>query len=143
MRASIYILVSLLVWFPSLDGFTQGLPEELDRGHAIYKKNCLRCHGPNGEGNGPDAVTLMVPPANFHAHESRVKSEMELHSAVLWGRAFSPMHGWFNKLTIEEMKAVVRYIRQNGSLSAKLTVTITKCKMCTKLFIKKNPHHST
>ena len=112
MRMLICFVVSIIVWLPSLAGFAQGLPGELGGGQAIYQKNCLRCHGVNGEGNGPDAGTLMVPPANFHTHESKMKSEMELRSAVLWGRAFSPMHGWFNKLTTEEMKAVVRYIRQ-------------------------------
>ena len=82
------------------------------RGAAIYQKHCLRCHGPNGEGNGPDASSLIVPPVNFQSLESRSKSDEELRSAIIWGFAFSPMHGWWDKLTREEIWSVIYYIRK-------------------------------
>lgn len=82
------------------------------RGGAIYQKHCLGCHGPNGEGNGPDASSLIVPPVNFQSRESRSKSDEELRSAIIWGFAFSPMHGWWDKLTREEIWSVIHYIRK-------------------------------
>ena len=82
------------------------------RGGDIYQKHCLRCHGPNGEGNGPDASLHIVPPVNFHSLESRSKSDEELRSAIIWGFAFSPMHGWWDKLTREEIWSVIHYIRK-------------------------------
>ena len=82
------------------------------RGGDIYQEHCLRCHGPNGEGDGPDASSLIVSPVNFQSLESRSKSDEELRSAIIWGFAFSPMHGWWDKLSKEEVWSVIHYIRQ-------------------------------
>ena len=85
---------------------------DLARGGEIYQKHCLRCHGPTGEGDGPEASSLIVPPVNFQSLESRSKSDEELRSAIIWGLAFSPMHGWWDKLTTEDIESVIRYVRQ-------------------------------
>ena len=82
------------------------------KGEAVYKAHCVRCHGFQGKGNGPDAANLIVAPANFHRPESRAKSEMDLRGAIIWGLAFSPMHGWWGKLSGDEMRSVTAYIRQ-------------------------------
>ena len=83
-----------------------------EQGEAIYKKHCLKCHGMTGEGNGPEASSLIVPPANFQSAESRSMTNDELRSAIVWGFAFSPMHGWWDRLTRSEISEVVRHIRK-------------------------------
>jgi cytochrome c oxidase cbb3-type subunit 3 len=90
----------------------QGDPGRTRNGQLIYEDVCYRCHGPNGEGNGPDADRLIVRPANLQSPQSRSKSEFELLTAVSYGIAFSPMHAWRGKLSDEEMLEVIRYIRQ-------------------------------
>ncbi len=82
------------------------------KGKAIYKAHCVRCHGSQGRGDGPDAANLIVPPTNFHRPESQTKSDMDLRGAIIWGLAFSPMHGWWGKLSGSEMRSVTAYIRQ-------------------------------
>ncbi|MDR4483705.1 MAG: cytochrome c [Nitrospirales bacterium] len=82
------------------------------QGEGVYQDHCVRCHGIQGKGDGPDAAALVVPPANFQRMESRAKSETDLRSAIIWGLAFSPMHGWWDKLSVEEIRAVTAYIRQ-------------------------------
>jgi len=82
------------------------------KGEAVYKAHCVRCHGIQGRGDGPDAAKLIVPPANFHRRESRAKSEMDLRSAIIWGLAFSPMHGWWDQISVEDIRAVTAYIRR-------------------------------
>jgi len=34
-------------------------------GAALYRQNCVVCHGPTGVGDGPQASALPVPPANL------------------------------------------------------------------------------
>ncbi|MEJ2230873.1 MAG: cytochrome c [Nitrospirales bacterium] len=82
------------------------------KGEAVYKAHCVRCHGIQGRGDGPDAAKLIVPPANFHRQQSRAKSEMDLRSAIIWGLAFSPMHGWWDQISVEDIRAVTAYIRR-------------------------------
>ncbi|MFO0775361.1 MAG: cytochrome c [Nitrospiraceae bacterium] len=83
----------------------------VEKGKAIYQKHCLRCHGPAGDGRGPDANDLIVPPKNFQSPQSRAKSEFELLVILSNGVIFSPMHSWRDKLNQTEMLDVIRYIR--------------------------------
>jgi len=80
-------------------------------GKVLYEKHCAHCHGNNGAGDGPDIQFLMVPPANFHSLASRSKTDWDLMTIITFGAAFSPMHGWSDRLTEEERWDVLRYIR--------------------------------
>lgn len=80
-------------------------------GEVIYQKNCLRCHGQALDGNGPEGRYLIVPPANFRSMESRLKTDWELLITISHGVLFSPMHGWRDRLTDQEMLDVLSYIR--------------------------------
>ncbi len=95
----------------------QGIPAQdptnaTSAGEMIYRIHCLRCHGKMGDGKGPDSFTLIVPPRDFHSPESTAKSELDLRAIIIWGLVFSPMHGWWDRLSSEEIRAVVSYIRQ-------------------------------
>lgn len=52
----------------------------LARGAAIYARNCLDCHGVQGDGKGPAAVSFLPRPANFitvQADTARVRQVLE------------------------------------------------------------------
>lgn len=80
-------------------------------GERIYQQHCAGCHGTSGDGLGPDIKELIVPPANFLAPKSRTKTDMDLYLAVKQGVLFSPMHGWADRLSDQEIRDVLRYIR--------------------------------
>ncbi len=80
-------------------------------GQAIYDEYCFRCHGINGQGDGPESGRLIVPPANLQSPRSRAKTDFELLTIVSYGVAFSPMHGFRGRMTDDEILEVIDYIR--------------------------------
>lgn len=89
----------------------QDFPADVTRGKAVYARHCASCHGISGWGDGPEARSLKVPPANFHRFSSYLKSDEELLRVIEHGVVFSPMHSWRGQLTDGEMQDVLAYIR--------------------------------
>lgn len=89
----------------------QDYPPDSAHGKTVYERHCQTCHGPTGRGDGPGAVSLKVPPANFQKFRSFLKSDEELLRTIEHGIVFSPMHGWRGQLTEGEMQDVVAYVR--------------------------------
>ena len=105
------IIAVLLVVLCTSVAAAQGLIGNPKRGEAVYLNNCLRCHGPKLDGNGDEGRYLIVPPANLRSMEIRLKSDWELLVAITNGVLFSPMHGWRNRLSDQEIMDVLAYIR--------------------------------
>ena len=112
MKNAAILLSVILLFGLTLPAASQETQVNAQNGEAVYKAHCVGCHGLHGKGDGPDAAKLIVPPTNFHRSESRAKSDMDLRGAIIWGLAFSPMHGWWGKLSATEMRSVTAYIRQ-------------------------------
>ncbi len=112
MKYLLTILITFLViGFASL-GQGQDVPlSDPQAGKSIYMQHCVNCHGENGDGKGPDTKFLTVKPANFHSNESRSKTDWELMTIITFGVAYSPMHGWSNRLNEQERWDVLSYIR--------------------------------
>ena len=91
--------------------FAQDRPGDPKRGKGIFLEHCSRCHGSSGSGDGPEAAYLTVPPANLLSGQSRLKSDFELYMIIAHGSIYSPMHGWNDQLTENEMWDVLEYIR--------------------------------
>lgn len=111
MRLSSRYIVALsilLIWSFGM----APMPSEVEEfGKTVYDQHCLECHGPKGQGDGPKAKPLTIKPANFHSPETRMKTDGELLSKVVWGGVYSPMHGWGTRLTRKEIHSVIHYIR--------------------------------
>ena len=103
--------VVLILSGPNLPAQGQEFQIDSGKGQEVYQIHCVRCHGIQGKGDGPEAAKLIVPPTNFHRAESRSKTDLDLRSAIVWGLAFSPMHGWWDKISVEDIRAVTAYIR--------------------------------
>ena len=80
-------------------------------GEGVYQQQCLRCHGPNLDGNGPDSRDLIIRPANLRSANTRSKTDWELLVSISNGVLFTPMHSFREKLTDEQMLDVLSYIR--------------------------------
>jgi mono/diheme cytochrome c family protein len=103
--AAIVLMASQLAAAPG------DLPEDVLMGKKVYEQHCQKCHGAGGWGDGPQAQWQYLPPANFHALSSKLKSDDQLISVIEHGVIFSPMHSFRGTLNATEVQDVVAYIR--------------------------------
>jgi mono/diheme cytochrome c family protein len=89
-------------------------PEAVKRGQALFMKNCARCHGPEGRGNGPDsdhAADLTDP------FRDGINTEGVLFYKVWTGHTvqlrveIEDMPAFKDTLSREEVWAIVEYLK--------------------------------
>lgn len=88
-------------------------PGESAAGKAIYKVNCVPCHGIKGDGNGPKSYFIVPPPRNFSDPDemAKVNTEQKLIAAVTEGKDGTAMLSWQDLLTEQQIRDVVAYVR--------------------------------
>mgnify|MGYP000858924322 CR=1 FL=1 len=83
-------------------------------GEAIYMEKCKKCHGEKGEGN-PKALEKLckgVELEKLKLDPIAEKSDEEVRKITAEGIADTKMPGYAEKLTAEEIDAVVAYCRK-------------------------------
>ena len=93
-------------------------PGMLEKGQAIYKSNCIPCHGAGGKGDGPGAGVLKPPPRDHTDYaymstltDKNIADVIKMGGAIK-GRPLMPSHP---QIVGADMDALVAYVR---SLSA-------------------------
>ena len=124
-------------------------PEQLQAGQEVYAANCARCHGPAGQGDGPDAAGQSQPLPNFTdqtfmasrsqqnffqavsagdaTHPFTNLSDAQRWSALDAVRAFSYIYSAPQELTVERQGAVSGQVLNQtpgGTVPAGLSVTL-------------------
>lgn len=80
-------------------------------GEKIYKQYCTSCHGKQGDGNGPAAVSLSPKPTNFlDLKYIPMRSRVDHYEAIANGRRGTPMPSWRVMLTDEQIWDVIAYL---------------------------------
>ncbi|HET6675738.1 MAG TPA: quinol:electron acceptor oxidoreductase subunit ActD [Nitrospiraceae bacterium] len=82
-------------------------------GERIYRVNCLHCHGPSGEGNGPVAAYLKERPADLLSRSVQEKPQSELYEIVTDGKDMMPP--FRGELSAAERRAVAGFVKQLAS----------------------------
>ena len=62
--------------------------EARQQAQQMFSTRCAACHGPEGRGNGPAAVSLKPPPRNYHdpVWQASVTDD-EIEKAIVYGGA--------------------------------------------------------
>lgn len=88
------------------------------RGKALYKANCVACHGESGKGDGPGAGVLKPPPRDHtdHAYMSTL-SDQQIGDIIRMGGApkgkpLMPSHPQINGPDLDSLVAYVRSLSQ-------------------------------
>ena len=80
------------------------------KGKAIYEKNCIACHGPQGKGDGPAGKVINPPAADFTSAASKKKSEAELMQVIENGKPGTAMISWKSQLSQAELNDLIGYV---------------------------------
>ena len=85
-------------------------------GATLYGRYCTGCHGPQGKGDGPNAISLPVPPAHHASKEAMsARPDDALYDTIAGGGAImnrSPrMPAYGTTLSPPQIRALVRHIR--------------------------------
>lgn len=104
---------ALLGWLIGLIGSSLATPllPALEEGRAIYERHCAGCHGPEGRGDGKQAISLSPRPGNLVSAQTSAKSDQDLLKIIANGRPRTAMTGWNERLSDDEQRAVLAYIR--------------------------------
>lgn len=103
------IMLALGVWTAA-----DAAKGDAQKGRTVYERNCLRCHGPALDGHGPDAPKLIRPAADFHDRRSRKRGDAEMEIIVNQGQLFTDMHAWDDRLSDQQIRDVIAYIRAHA-----------------------------
>lgn len=91
--------------------------ESIERGSALFARNCVSCHGEQGAGDGPLADTLPAPPANFTVHVP-FHPDGVLFAWITAGIRGTGMPAWSPQLSDQERWDLVNFLRASFDVSA-------------------------
>jgi mono/diheme cytochrome c family protein len=84
----------------------------LREGKKVFLAQCINCHGPKGDGNGPASPALNPKPANFIKGKFKFgNSAPLLFKTISAGISGSAMPPWKGTLTDEQINNVIVYIK--------------------------------
>jgi len=86
-------------------------PDAIARGKAIYRQDCLSCHGEKGMGDGPQAKSSPRRPANLRESVRNLSDFSFYLSISQWEKT---MPGWrrhYNDLERQDLAAYLKTFR--------------------------------
>jgi mono/diheme cytochrome c family protein len=87
---------------------------DIDQGREIYQTHCLECHGVPGHGDGPRAIILAPQPRNLISAATSSKTDEKLLAIIRNGMVRTSMQGWKDRLSLDDRRNVLAYIRSLG-----------------------------
>lgn len=104
VRATV-VLCALVFVFPAVT-------KAADDGEPTYKTQCMKCHGPDGDGNGH--AQMKVKPADLRSDAVQKLSDEELFKTIAYGVGHKEYaHAFAERgLSAKQIADVVTYIRK-------------------------------
>ncbi len=85
-------------------------PAAVSRGQLLYQVHCLRCHGPEGRGDGSDSANLRPPPRDL-AMTIGDWSREKVGQSIIEGKRNTAMPAFGETFPRRELDAMVAYVR--------------------------------
>lgn len=91
--------------------FPAGLTGDADRGEALYRDNCVACHGADGDGSGPRAYFILPNPRDFtHPASRNSLNRPALFEAIAMGTVGTEMPAWSKVLDDQSIADIGEYV---------------------------------
>jgi copper transport protein len=84
--------------------------ESIARGYEDFQNNCIGCHGPGGEGNGPMAKDLKVPPADLTAPHVATHTIGDIFHWLTFGGQSGVMPAFEEQLGVDDRWDVINFL---------------------------------
>ncbi|MCB1743280.1 MAG: c-type cytochrome [Gammaproteobacteria bacterium] len=96
------------------DGFPSGLRGDASRGAALYRINCVPCHGERGNGQGPRAYFILPKPRDFtHPAARQSLDRAHLYAAIAKGTLRTEMPAWEKVLDAQSIADLAEYVHRS------------------------------
>ncbi len=89
-------------------------PRAAETGRIVYVGACAPCHGADADGRGWLGPLTYPPASALNDADTRERSDAELYWVIAEGLSFVGMPGFRDRLTDEQIWAVVAYLRSLG-----------------------------
>lgn len=99
-------------------------PQALETGRIVYLGACAQCHGVDADGKGWLGMLSYPPAGALDDADTQERSDTELYWIIANGLSFTGMPAFRDRLSDEQIWAVVTYLRQLGGSSASPPPTI-------------------
>jgi mono/diheme cytochrome c family protein len=110
------LVVGGMATFGLMAGATVGPGQDADQ--ALYSQQCAMCHGSGGAGDGPAAAAFNPKPSSFtDAEFQESRTDEQLTAGISDGKGTMP--GYKDRLSAEQIKSLVSYIRKLGKPEAR------------------------
>jgi mono/diheme cytochrome c family protein len=98
---------------PHNDPFPNGLQGNVAHGQSIFAEHCVRCHGPRGDGKGPDAITQSLQPLSFQTASFRAEfGRRDIFTGTALGKLGTHMPTWLKNMDDQDVADVSEYVYQ-------------------------------
>lgn len=87
-------------------------PDEVATGENIYKQNCMKCHKEDGTGGDVEIRGHTLKAENLVSDKMKKEPDSVYIEYITKGVPSEGMPSFNEKLSQDEMKAVVKYIRE-------------------------------
>jgi len=110
-----------MLWMAAVQAAAESSSGGAEIGRRLYEQHCMDCHGPQGRGDGVKAPSLSPRPGNLVSAATSAKSDKAPLKIIANERPRTAMPAWKDRLSEEDQREVLRYIRSLVQFHRSLT----------------------
>ena len=125
------LIIAFIILIPTISYAQKG---DVVAGKEIYNKECWKCHGKEGRGDGPDGANVDPKPRDFtsgvfkyrtSSYKEMLPFDRDLFQTISDGLTGTAMPTWKGKLTEKDIWDVIAYIKTFPEIDGEATEKVS------------------